>query len=1011
MKKILFMWMLLGIHLTHAQETFPVNGVADERPGIYALTNATIFTDYQTKLENATLIIKDGKVQAVGASVAIPKGAITIDMSGKYIYPALIDPYSNYGLPEPDKPAGFGGKPQYESTKEGPYGWNDAIRSTYNAAEEFRVKSKDAEGLRKLGFGAVNSFKADGLMRGTSLFSNLSDLPVQEAVISDKVAAHYSFSKGSSKQAYPSSIMGYVALLRQTYYDAQWYKSQGNKVQTNLSLQAFNAVQNLPQVFEANSNKLRVLLADKVGDEFGVQYIIKGNGDEYQRLQEIKQTGAALILPLNFPEAYDVEDPIAALDVTLAEMKHWELAPANPKMLADAGVEFAFTAADLKNKDDFWKQVRKAVEYGLSKDAALKAVTYTPARYFKMQDKVGALKSGMLANFFVASEDIFDEKAKIQQTWVQGRKYEISELTQPDYAGKYDLKVGDQAYAMEVFGEPGSHSAKIVVNDSTDIKLTFKIKNNQITITYKEQDQEEAIRLTGWVEKEFFSGNGQLIDGNWVKWSAKRTGDLEKKEEKKEDEEEQEVSKPELGNVIYPFVAYGWTEKPQQETILFQNATVWTLEGDGKIEGADVLVKNGKIAAIGKGLSADGARVVDATGKHVTPGIIDEHSHIALSSVNEGSHSITAEVRMEDALDSDDIDIYRQLAGGVVAAQLLHGSANPVGGQSAIIKFRWGAGPAGLKLKEADPFIKFALGENVKQTNWGDDYTVRFPQTRMGVEQVYMDGFTRAKEYGAAKAKYEALSKKAKASTPAPRKDLQMETLLEIINSERFITCHSYVQSEINMLMKVADQFDFKVNTFTHILEGYKVADKMAEHGVGGGTFSDWWAYKFEVKDAIPYNASLMTMAGVTTAINSDDGEMARRLNQEAAKSVKYGGMAEVEALKMVTLNPTKLLHQDDHMGSIKVGKDADLVMWSDHPLSIYARSEMTLVDGVVYYSLEKDAAMRKAVAAERARLTQKMLEAKNGGSKTQKPKKKEKHYFECEDIMIEGFTQNEQGK
>lgn len=1006
--KQLFLWcMLLAFHFVQSQETFPVNGVVDERPGLYALTNATIFVDYQTQIENATLVIRDGEVVSVGTNVNIPKGAITMDFSGKYIYPGLVEPYSNYGLPAPEKKSS-NGKPQYESSRKEAYGWNDAIRATYNASSEFKPDTKGAESMRKLGIGAINSFKADGLMRGTSVFANLSDLPVQEAVISARSAAHFSFAKGTSQQAYPNSIMGYVALLRQTYHDADWYRAQGDQVQTNLSLKAFNEVRDLPQVFEAKGNKLRLLLADKVGDEFGVQYIIKGNGDEYQRIDEVKKTAAPLIIPVDFPEAYDVSDPIEALDVSLADMKHWELAPANPKMLADAGVEFAFTTSGLKNTDDYWKQLRKTVENGLTESEALKAATYTPAKYFGLQQKVGRLKAGMLANFFVASDNIFDEKAKIHQTWIQGERFEFSELNPEDYAGQYDLDVGSDSFAIKISGEPGSQSAKLVINDSTDAKVKWAIDDNRVNISYKLEEDAGDTRLFGWVNDSTFSGNGQTADGSWVKWTATRTGDLEE-EPKNEEEDEEEKNKEEStsGSLIYPFVAYGWSEKPQQETILFQNATVWTLEGEGKLQKSDVLVSDGKIAAVGQDLSADGVRVVDATGKHLTPGIIDEHSHIALSSVNEGSHSITGEVRMYDAVDSEDVDIYRQLAGGVTAAQLLHGSANPVGGQSALIKFRWGASPEGLKIEGADGFIKFALGENVKQTNWGDDYTIRFPQTRMGVEQVFMDGFTRAKEYGEAKAKYDGLSRKEKANTPAPRKDLQMETLLEIINSERFITCHSYVQSEINMLMKVAERFDFKVNTFTHILEGYKVADKMAEHGAGGSTFSDWWAYKFEVKDAIPYNASLMNMAGVTTAINSDDGEMARRLNQEAAKSIKYGGMDEIEALKMVTLNPAKLLHLDDQMGSVKVGKDADLVLWNNHPLTIYAKSEMTLVDGIVYYSIEKDLELRKQIAEERTRLINKMQEAKEGGAKTQKPKKKDKHYFECEDIIMEDYTLN----
>ncbi|MDH5610162.1 MAG: amidohydrolase family protein, partial [Cyclobacteriaceae bacterium] len=280
--------------------------------------------------------------------------------------------------------------------------------------------------------------------------------------------------------------------------------------------------------------------------------------------------------------------------------------------------------------------------------------------------------------------------------------------------------------------------------------------------------------------------------------------------------------------------------------------------------------------------------------------------------------------------------------------------------------------------------------------------TERFPQTRMGVEQVFVDGFTRAKAYDQSWKAYNGLAAKVKATTLPPRRDLQLETLAQILNGQRFISCHSYVQSEINMLMKVAEQFSFRVNTFTHILEGYKVADKMAAHGAGGSTFSDWWAYKYEVKEAIPYNAALMAQAGVTVSINSDDAEMARRLNQEAGKTIKYGDVDEWEAMKMVTINPARLLHLDDRMGSIRAGKDADLVLWSAHPLSIYAISEMTLVDGVAYFDKQKDAKMREWIREERTRIITKMKEEKKGGGATQAYKPKEKHRWDCEEFADE---------
>ncbi|MFN4256143.1 MAG: amidohydrolase family protein, partial [Saprospiraceae bacterium] len=454
------------------------------------------------------------------------------------------------------------------------------------------------------------------------------------------------------------------------------------------------------------------------------------------------------------------------------------------------------------------------------------------------------------------------------------------------------------------------------------------------------------------------------------------------------------VKSPELGEVTYPFTAFGWTKKPAAGTFLVQNATVWTNERDGILTNTDVLISNGKITSIGKKLPVPaGATVIDGTGKHLTAGITDEHSHIAVSrGVNEGTQESSAEVRIGDVLDSEDIDIYRQLAGGVTASHILHGSANPIGGQTQLIKLRWGAAPEDMKFANWPGFIKFALGENVKQSNWGDNNRSRYPQTRMGVEQVFVDYFTRAQEYG-----------KLKKSGKNYRRDLDLEALLEILESQRFITCHSYVQSEITMLMRVAERFGFKVNTFTHILEGYKVADKMARHGVGASSFADWWAYKWEVYNAIPQSPALMAAQGVTVAINSDDAEMARRLNQEAAKSVMYAGMKEEDAWKMVTLNPAKLLRVDDRTGSIRTGKDADVVLWNDNPLSIYARAEMTWVDGIRYFDRTEDAALQEQVRTERARLIQKILAEKKDGGFGPTPGGRGKRHYHCDDAEDEG--------
>jgi imidazolonepropionase-like amidohydrolase len=981
-----------------AQETFPRNDVKDTRPGLFAFTNATIVVDPQTTLQNATLLVRNGRVEQVGPNITVPKGYATYDMKGRYIYPSLIDLSTQYGLPEVQRPrgggGGFTGAEQMESNTKGAYNANQAIRSHYNAADEFSINAKVADDLRKAGFGAVLTYKPDGLARGTAAFVTLGETSDNNVLLRQKAAAAYSFEKGTSTQNYPASLMGCIAVLRQTYLDAEWFGSQNPRPFADNSMEAWIQNQKLPQLFDANG-WMNVLRADKVGDEFGVQYIIRGSGDEYKRIKEIKATNAPLVVPVNYPEAYDVEDPFDAARVSLAEMKHWELAPTNLGALEKAGITFAITSNGLKKVSDLIPNVRKAIEYGLSEAVALKALTTTPAQLMKMDDQVGSLRKGMLANFLITSGKLFDEKTIIYQNWIQGQLYSIKPLDTRDFSGTYNLSINNTSYILEVSGEPGSHKAKVKVNDSTSVDASATFGNDLITLSFKPDAKAPgSIRLTGWTDGTGWKGKGQLINGSWINWTGTRTGDLKAPNTQRPGGNSK---KEELGQVIYPFVGHGYPSLPVAETMLIKNATVWTNEADGILQNTDVLVKDGKIARIGKNLSEPGAKIIDGTGKHLTAGIIDEHSHIAAASINDVV-SNSGMVRIGDNIDAENINVYRALAGGVVAVQILHGSANPIGGQSALVKLRWGEAPENYKIQGADRFIKFALGENVKRT--ANPSSIRYPQTRMGVEQVYLDAFTNAREYEKRWNAYNNLPAKEKMLAVKPRKDLADEAMLDILNKKLFITCHSYVQSEINMLMKVAERFNFRVNTFTHILEGYKVADKMAQHGVAASSFSDWWNYKWEVRYAIPYNAAILHRAGVVTAINSDDAEMGRRLNQEAAKIVKYGGVSEEDALKMVTLNPAKMLHLDNQMGSVKVGKSADIVLWTDHPLSVYAKAEKTIIDGKVYFDIEKDEQNNKEQQAERARLIQKLKNAKKSGVPTQRPEGRMHAEFHCEDVL-----------
>src|SRR5260221_3390609 len=373
-----------------AQETFPRNDVKDTRTGAFAFTNATIVVDDQTFLQNATLVIKSGKIEQVGTQVTVPAVYTMVDLKGKYIYPSLIDMYTSYGLSDVERTRGgnpYGGAEQIDSKTKGPYNANQAIRSHYNAADEFSINSKTADELRKIGFGSVLTFKPDGIARGTSAFVTLGEETENKSLLKAKAAAHYSFNRGTSTQNYPRSMMGFVALLRQTYLDAEWFVSQNPRPFADNSLEAWIQSQRMPQLFEA-SDWLGVLRADRVGDEFNVQYIIKGGGDEYKRINEIKETRASLIVPVNYPEAFDVENPLDATPVSLAEMKNWELAPANPGTLEKNGVNFALTTSGLKKPADFIPNVRKAIENGLSEGAALKALTSTPAKLLNVDNQV-----------------------------------------------------------------------------------------------------------------------------------------------------------------------------------------------------------------------------------------------------------------------------------------------------------------------------------------------------------------------------------------------------------------------------------------------------------------------------------------------------------------------------------------------------------------------------------------------------------------------------------------------
>jgi imidazolonepropionase-like amidohydrolase len=730
-------------------------------------------------------------------------------------------------------------------------------------------------------------------------------------------------------------------------------------------------------------------------NEYQLPAALLGTGEEYTRIADLKALKKTLILPVELPEKPDISTVADEINIELSDLRHWERAATNLKALEDARIEFALSSAKLEKSDDFLKNLKVYIAAGLSKETAIKALTETPARLLKMNNILGSLENGKLANFVISNGDLFEGDHSVLATVVRGKINEFQDLDDLDLRANYtfslngvDLSLAISGTAdketieLELFGK--KLKSKIINQSANELSFSFSADTANFTGDYKFSGRyiEENKLFKGYLINEQLEREYLAI--------TKVSDFIE--DVKKKDENDSDLSI--ISKLTYPNIGFGNLEKKKVETVLYKNFTIWTSEKNFELKDTDLLTENGKIREIGKNLSApSSAKVIDGKGKYLTTGIIDQHSHIGISGgFNEG-HSISAEVRIADVVDAEDISIYRQLAGGVTSSQLLHGSADPIGGQSQVIKLRWGLSSEELKFKKSAQNIKFALGENVKRSRASQN--TRYPNTRMGVETIMRDAFQAAIEYRDEWKRYNDLGSSDKRKTISPKKDLQKDVLLDILEGRTFVHCHSYVQSEIIMLMRLAEEFGFRVHTFTHILEGYKVADEMKKHGAMASTFSDWWAYKYEVKDAMSYNGALMNEKGLVVSFNSDDDELGRRLNVEAAKSIVHGNMSIEDAWKTVTINPAKQLQVEKYTGSIKEGKDADIVIWNGNPLSTYSKVESVWIDGINYFSLEEDLAKREALQKEKMKLIKKVKSDKSSKA-SKKPMKKMKNYYKC---------------
>ncbi|BBM83626.1 amidohydrolase family protein [Candidatus Uabimicrobium amorphum] len=992
-------------------QTEPTQGLRNKTPQIIAITNANVFINPSQKIENATIVIRNGFIESVGQNITIPPEAQIWDVHSSTVYPGFIETFSDYGLPQNSGNNANNSWLPSTNKKGTPAGgrhWNDAVHAEKRAAKAFSANNNKAKELRSQGFTIAQTSSLDGIFRGQSAVVSLGSDPTNNAVLKHNHAQFASFRKGSSKSSYPGSLMGSIALIRQVLMDSSWYQkaytayardTSQKKPELNYSLEALqNVLSGQQSIVFSTSNELSLLRAAKIAQEFGLTFIYKGSGYEYRRLEAIAKLQSILIVPVNFPHVPDITTPERQFDVSLGKLKHWNAAKENPALLERAEIAFAFTTNGLKNSTQFLTNVREAVARGLSTQKALEALTTVPARICGISQIAGTIERGKQANFVISDDDIFAKKSQIYSVWVRGEKFVLKERQKFNFNGKW--QVSDNKHTFEIHIE---NNSKATIHNLEGAHIEdFATNNNQLH--FQVVATQGVSRFSGRMWQEKLSGIVLSPQNERSTWQAQRKLNDETKQQKQDEQENtQQQADKMLFEIVYPNKAFGRKTIPQQAyTVFVSNATIWTCAQQGKIEIADMIVREGKIIQIGKDLSPPPeAIVIEGEGIHITPGLIDEHSHIAITrGVNEATQAVTAEVRIGDVVNSDDINIYRQLAGGVTSSQLLHGSANPIGGQAQVIKLRWGNLPEEMKYQDIHKGIKFALGENVKQSNWGDNYTTRYPQTRMGVREIFYDVFQTAREYEKEWQNYRQLSETEKRKVIPPRRDLELEAINDILHKKMFIHCHSYVQSEILSLARLANKFGFSVGTFTHVLEGYKVARELKETGAMASCFSDWWAYKFEVYDAIPYNAAVMHRQGVVVSINSDDAEMARRLNQEAAKAIKYGGLSEEDALKLVTINAAKQLYIDKKVGSLETGKDADFVVWNHHPLSCYSRVLQTWIDGRKYFDVEEDRKMRSEIRRQKAALIQLALNKKAKGEKVEETSavKKKRHYH-CDDI------------
>ncbi len=968
-------------------------------PPYFAITDVQVHTGTGERLEGATVVVADGLIEAVGTDVAIPADAWVIDGEGLHLFPGLFDAMTTLGQKqeESDDSGGRrGGRGDDGPVIRGPED-RPATTPWVDAADLVAADDGRIETWREAGFTHALTLPTEGFFPGQGAILALGSGEPKELIIASGVAHRINFRGNGGFRSFPGSLMGGISYVNQVLYDADHYaRAQAlyDSDPRGLVRPAYDrTLEPLRQAFERDQPFLmpahhgreidRVL---NLARAHGLKPVLFGGHGAYHRVEALAREATPVVISLDWPEGESDRDPDAP--EALRDLAHRRLAPAVPSMLAEADVPFAFASDSLAGPTQVFEGIRKAIDAGLDEHDALTALTLGAARILGVDEQLGSIEPGKIANLVLASALPWAEDAEVKAVFVDGHRFatrEPSEEDEPpasDPSGTWSLTLqtprgnrdmtaelemnDDGKVTGELAGERGATPIEKgkMAGDRLSFKMTREMGGRSMEASY-------SLKIEADEAKGTMRAGPMTMDLVGTRTDSAPAGDDDSASDAPD------VSLAEIREALEVM------QSPVRTggSFAITNARVWPVSGP-ILDDATVVVENGKITAVGSDVAIPrGAEVIDAEGGSVIPGIIDAHSHIAIEGGgNEGSVSVSSMVTIQDVLQPDDIAIYRALAGGVTTINVLHGSANPIGGGNAVIKLRWGQDADGLRFEGAMPGIKFALGENPKRSNFRPPpgSPERYPSTRMGVMDVIRQAFTEARAYRDDWRAHERAVEAGERRMP-PRRDLKLERLVEILEGERLVHAHSYRADEILQLLRLAESYDFRIATLQHVLEGFKVADEIAAHGAGASTFSDWWGYKVEANDAIPHNAALMTERGVVVSINSDSSEEMRHLNHEAAKAIRWGGMSEIDALALVTLNPARQLGIDDRVGSIEVGKDADLVLYDGHPLSVRSVVQRTWVDGDLYFEIAADRERQATIESMRDRLAPSEDEAEEG--------------------------------